>query len=414
LYLAFLKGGIDLLAPGGFLLYVLPRSFLVADNAEPLRTAISETCWVHVLADLSVVDVFGDVGTYTILLVLQKKQEGVEAPRALVARCSGFVGHALQDVVAGKTVETESYSIYPVEQATFHGDTWRISTPVQASLLAKFSAFPHLTDFLEVRQGLITGMDKVFIRPKSAVPESEQAIYIEFLSDRQIDKYRVPNETDRLVFYPYEGDRLIDTEELQARFPSTWEHLESHRDVLESRKSMSPLPAERWWQPTRPRSPKALLRPKIVTPHLILFPRFALDVHGKYGVSHSPYLFPSRSAPGEEMRVLLYFLAVLNSSAAHWQTITLSGKYRRGYAVLESATLKKVRVPSPATVPPATMKAINHIAGRLVMPDSNRDGQAEEELDHLVAGLYGIDVNAIPEIPVDGDSSDADLPDYRP
>ena len=61
LYLAFLKGGIDLLAPGGYLLFVLPRSFLVAENAQSLRRYIAETCWVHVLADLSDVDVFGDL-----------------------------------------------------------------------------------------------------------------------------------------------------------------------------------------------------------------------------------------------------------------------------------------------------------------------------------------------------------------
>ncbi len=402
LYIAFLKAGLDILSPGGFLLYVLPRSFLVANNAEKLRAVIAETCWMHVLVDLSDIDVFGEVNAYPILLVVQKKGTGVEAPRALVARCSGFVGHALQDVIAGNTTKTSTYSIYAVEQSRFYGDSWRVSTPEQANLLARFSVFPHLTDFLEVRQGLITGMDKVFIRAKSATPKSERAVYIDFLSDRQIDKYRVPKETDRVVFYPYEGERLLSTTEVRQRFPETWRYLESNESRLKERKSMSRLPADRWWQPVWTRAPRALLRPKIVTPHLILFPRFALDAEGKYGVSHAPYLFPSRTAPGEEIEILTYFLAVLNSSAAHWQMITLSGKYRHGYAVLEPATLKKVRVPSPAMISPTVMGTIRHHVGKLVDPEWERDGSAVEELDRIISDLYGIDLDYVSEVMIDG------------
>jgi len=407
LYLAFLKGGIDLLAAGGYLLFVLPRSFLVADSAQPLRSYIADTCWVHVLADLSDVDVFGDLGTYPILIILQKHQDGVEAPRALLARCSGFVGHALQDVVAGNTAEMPSYSIYRADQGMFRGDIWRVSTPKQAGLLEKFATFPKLSDFLEIRQGIVTGMDRVFIRAKVDVSPAEHSAYIELLRDRDIAKYQVPRESDWLVFYPFDGERLLEGTEIQTSYPETWAHLEANRANLEGRRSMSRLSPDRWWQPVWPRAPRAMLRPKIVTPHLVLFPRFALDSEGKYGVSHAPYLFPSRSAPGEEeRRLLLYFLAVLNSSAAHWQSITLSGKYRKGYAVLEPATLKKVRVPSPAVVPSAMMRTILEITNMLADPRMPRDPMAEEKLDQIVADLYGIDLAAVSEIPVGGDSSD--------
>ena len=408
LYLAFLNGGIDLLAPGGYLLFVLPNSFLVAESAGLLRSKIAETCWVHVLADLSDIDVFGGLGIYTTLIVLQKRQDGIEAPRAFLARCSGFVGHALQDIVDGNAAETPSYSIYRADQAMFQGDIWRVSSTRQAGLLEKFSHFPPLSGFLEVRQGIVTGMDKVFMRPKADVPPAERPVYIEMLRDREIEKYRVPRESDCLVFYPFEGERLLEESEVHAKYPETWAYLESHRGVLERRKSMSRLSPDRWWQPVWPRAPRALLRPKIVTPHLVLFPRFALDSEGKYGVTHAPYLYPSRSAPGEERSLLLYFLAVLNSSAAHWQSITLSGKYSRGYAVLEPATLKKVRVPSPAIVPPATMRTILQLVSRLADLDATPDAAAEERLDRIVADLYGIDLKAVSEIPVGGDPADAE------
>ena len=75
--------------------------------------------------------------------------------------------------------------------------------------------------------------------------------------------------------------------------------------------------------------------------------------------------------------------------------------------MLETATLKKVRVPSPAATPPATMRAILQLASRLADPITPHDATAEERLDQIVADLYGIDLAAVSEIPVVGDSSDA-------
>jgi hypothetical protein len=58
LYLAFLKGAIEHVAPGGMLCFVLPHSFLLSKSASELRHRISEEFVVRVLADLSQVAVF--------------------------------------------------------------------------------------------------------------------------------------------------------------------------------------------------------------------------------------------------------------------------------------------------------------------------------------------------------------------
>ena len=105
MFLALLKLGLDAVKPGGFVLYVLPRSFLIAPGAARLRREISETFWVRVLADLHEIPVFEGIGSYVILLILQRRVEyfagRLDNPKAVVIRCTELVGQALQNARRG-------------------------------------------------------------------------------------------------------------------------------------------------------------------------------------------------------------------------------------------------------------------------------------------------------------------------
>ena len=85
MYLGFLKRGIDVLKPGGYGFFVLPQSFLVGANAAGMRRYLSERCWVHCLADLSSIRVFGKTNNaHVVLLIFQRKDQTVgstETPR---------------------------------------------------------------------------------------------------------------------------------------------------------------------------------------------------------------------------------------------------------------------------------------------------------------------------------------------
>jgi len=130
-----------------------------------------------------------------------------------------------------------------------------------------------LREFLTVREGLVSGKDEVFILDSQCVPAGEEAVYVPFLSDRAMVRFHVPQETSQVVFYPYIDNEQLTEEMLQRQFKRTWEYLQHHREVLSRRPSVirEIFP---WWRPERPRLPAHLLRPKIVSPHLIVMPRF--------------------------------------------------------------------------------------------------------------------------------------------
>jgi|NGEPerStandDraft_6_1074524.scaffolds.fasta_scaffold09338_4 type I restriction-modification system DNA methylase subunit len=64
---------LEMVEEGGFVCLVLPQVFLLAKNAAFLRQKIFKSFDVRCLVDLSAVSVFEKVGTYSILLVLQKR-----------------------------------------------------------------------------------------------------------------------------------------------------------------------------------------------------------------------------------------------------------------------------------------------------------------------------------------------------
>lgn len=385
MFLAQLKMGMELVKAGGFLLYVLPHSFLIADNASKLRETIASDFHVRFVADLSDIPVFGSVGAYVLLLVLQKKPLApTELPKATIVRCLDYPGQALQDALDGRRFASEFYQIFDADQVIFKEARWQLLHPSETSLKTRLQRLPTLDKFLTVREGFVTGADDVFIRRTKDIPKEELAVYAPFLPDRAMERYATPKATGQSVFYPFIGDEKVTGDYVRQHFPETWKHLRENSQQLTKRKAVLAGKLA-WWLPERPRSPANMIRPKLVSPHLILVPRFSLDEQGGYAVSHSPLMYPTN--PGDELSLLRFFLAVLNSSIGHWQIANLSHKYSRGYAMLETKTLNKIRVPDPASVPPTQMKRIQQLVGRL--QDDNAWSKGEAELDVLVASLYG-------------------------
>ena len=387
-YLAFLRLGLDMLKPGGYGMFVIPHSFLLGKNASKMRKLILETSWIRCLADLSAIRVFGDNGSYVILLIFQKKIDAeYKAPSSLIIRCQDLVGIALQEALAGIQRETKFYSIYEVEQSAFGKDEWVILPPTESSILSKFQGLPTIENFLNVREGFISGADDIFIVSAEELPRGEESLFVPFLPDREMRLYAVPEKAAYYFFSSFLNGKKIEEAELKKNFPLTWNYLLSHKSMLQSRQPVLKGNLA-WWQPVRPRNPKDMMRSKIISPHLIVVPRFSLDSEGKYAVSHGPFLFPKGT--GTEDDLLRFFLAVLNSSACYWYMSKHSHKYRAGYTMLEPKTLKLTPVPDPARVDPALMRRILSLVDKRLAAKGAIALEYEKQLDQLVADLYNL------------------------
>ncbi|HWZ43573.1 MAG TPA: N-6 DNA methylase [Candidatus Saccharimonadales bacterium] len=390
LYLAFLKDAIERLHAGGFALFVLPHSFLLSKSAQGIRNWILEHCWIHCLADLSAIRVFEDTSVYVILLIVQRKGENLPDVKATIIKCQDQVGHALQDAIEGKRVEGKFYSIYDVDQSTFRSEGWLVLAPTEAAINRRFATLPALEEFLRVPQGLVSGADDVFILDNNVVPGDEPSLFIPLLRDREMQPYTVPKRTSQSVFFPYFEGVKVTEKMLQNDFPKTWSYLLKHRSRLEERKALTRY-RKAWWEPMWPREPDTLLRPKLVVPHLVIVPRFALDGKGRYAVSHSPFLI-ARVLSDEE-QILKLMLAILNSTPGFWHIQTHSHVYRHGYTMLESKTLARTPVPDINSWSSSDKKRLLGLVDKRLKAEGQQREAVSAEIDLFVSDAYGLTAN---------------------
>lgn len=384
-YLAFVKLALDAAKPGGFVCLVLPQTFLANANAKPLRDIIRQEYEVRCLVDLSEIDVFEGVGAYTILLILERRRGAVHwEGAAQIARIQDGVGPALQACLDRRTASTPFYQVFEVDQSYFSRDKWVVLSPQDASIEIKLSKLSPVSYYMDVNQGFATGSDKIFIRSKRDIPKEERAIWVDYLQDREMERYSVPRTVEKVVFFPFVDGLAIEEQDLQKKFPKTWAYLLSNQEALSARR------VSVWWQPTRSRKPEALLRPKIVCPHLVLTPKFGIDREGKYAVSHGPFVAPKRG-PHEEGR-LAYFAAVLNSSVFQWYMRSFAPKYGRGYTRLEVGFLSAFPVPDPTRIPPGEWNRLMDLVERA---SSGGDPMVDRQISTLVESFYQLDESEV-------------------
>lgn len=387
-YVALLKVGLDFLRPGGFAMYVLPHTFLYANNTQKLREVISTDFWIHLVADLSDIKVFEDVNSYTILLIIQRKSEVIGDPQATIVRCRSEVGEALSTALRGRVADNEFFQVFEAPQSTFAAQTWKLLPPRQRLLINQLEKLPPLSSLTRILQGVVTGADKVFIRKRADVPAKERTCWRPLLSDREMIPYLVPKDVENVVFYPAEDGRRLEEAEIKAKYPQTWSYLKRHENHLRSRKSLAEGGAE-WWRPQRLRESGPLFTAKIVCPHLMLTPRFAIDLKGRYAVTRSPFLVPTKEYSGGGDDLLKYVVAILNSAAGFWQITAQSHKYSRNYAMVENKTLNDFRLPDPRSVPTSFMRRLITLVNKRI--EAGFSSELEASIDKVVAELYGLE-----------------------
>ena len=382
LYYAFLKLSIEILKPDGYGLFVLPHSFLVNKGVSKIRDFLYEKTNIRFIGDLSSIPVFGDVSTYIILIIFQKKGPQSKNAQPLKLRCKNQVGKALEDVLNELQVTNDNYSIYYADNDDFSKVEWSILPSTEYLIEKKFQQFSPIDSFLDISSGIITGADNVFIIKQSNIPKGEEQVYKPYLSDKVMTPYAInENQTD-YIFYPFINSSLLTQSEIESNFPRTWEYLLHNKKQLESRKS---LPKE-WWMLRSPSTPDKILVPKIINPELSITPKFSIDNDGKYVVSHSSIIRLKKN--NYDVELLYFFLGILNSTPCYWYISNHSNKYNSGYNKIQPKTLKNTPTPDPFEI--EKNELIKFI--KLVKERINAKGEKiiflEKEIDIMACRFY--------------------------
>jgi len=375
LYVYFYARALELLAPGGMLVFISSNKWLRAGYGEKLRSHLAASCQVRSITDFGELPVFENAATFPMIFVAQKRKPG-EGDAGPVFTQVRSLDPPYPDVLA--LIEMFGIDL-PLD--AIQGARWRLTDPRSAAIISRMEERgAPLRTYVngKIYRGVVTGLNPAFVidsdtreRLVRECPRSADIIKPLVVGD-DVRKWRIERK-DRWLLYMYHGVDVLG-------FEGVLDHLRPYRDKLEGRATK-----QEWYELQQPqmRYRTAFERPKIMYPEIAKEPRFAFDDAGAYP-NNKTFFIPVQDR---------FLLGVLNSAPV-WaflkQTCSVLGDADKG-GRLELRAIYMERLPIPRATP-ADRDAIAELAQKCL--DAGGKGpqvaEWEAEIDERVAVLYGL------------------------
>lgn len=390
-YLAFLILSIKSLKSDGYGFFVIPQTFLSNSFSEGVRKYISDNCYIHRIVDLSSInDVFSNVSTYVILLIIQKKG-GKDKLNGLtqIVKARSFPGYALEYSLEMRPINNSFVEIFYRSEENFSND-WRLISAEEDNILQASENLISASQIFDIQQGVLSGADDIFILPDRH--NLGDALTVRYLPDRGMSRYQIKVDNAKDMLYPYTASTaLLSLSDIKLQSLPTLKYLESNKAQLIKRAEKD---ESNWWGFTRPRKRAYFERPKIITPNLVISPKFGLDIGDNLYVSRSTYLTIKDSIRNQagndiELQMLKFYLGILNSTIFYKRIEQSARKYRGSYIKIEVKTLKESLIPDFFNINPKVVQDMIAIVDRMIADGETEAGR--DIVESLAARAYGVE-----------------------
>lgn len=375
LYFPFFPLAYAAAADGGQVALITPNSWLGGFAASGLRSWMKTADAVRDIVDFGHHRVF-DAMTYTAVTFLaapEAREEG-ELRYADVA--------GLPDLATlpanWATSRTQTYHVSDLPD----GKPWRLAGPSAAAALAALSAHTPLTALADIRYGVTTNLNDVYLLDGARNPDGtyikvrDGVTYaLEAGITRRCVKVagltsQAQLDTDQTrIVYPYEltdaGPVILDEATLQNLYPNAYAYLTACRDELADRDKGKKTYAA-WYAYARTQS-LAPLGTTLLTPMYAKTPRFLRDDDPDSLFINGVAIAPRQISAD----VLGWFL---NSSACRFYVTHTSTPINGGYFAYQKPQIGSF------TIPELTNDQIAAL----------REAGTSQERDALIAAAYGL------------------------
>ncbi len=379
LFVYFYFRAVQLLRPGGMLVFISSNKWFRAAYGEKLRAYIAAATSVRSITDFGDLPVFESATAYPMIFAAQKggppvptrytRVESLLPPYPDMAAIIGAHGRELA-------------------LDAFKGSAWNFSDSATSALMRTMSAGTvPLGVYVngQIYRGVLTGFNEAFYvtsDQRAALIEADprSAEIIKPLVVGKDIKRWLPTYRDRWLIFTRRG---IDID----NYPAIEAHLTQWRDRLTPKtagaKKDDPgrKPGRyKWYEIQDDVAYYAIFdSPKIVFPDIAAEPRFAVDKHPAYADT-TIFLMPSDD---------LFLLGVLNSDVVGRFFSQVSPTVRGGYFRFKRQYVMQIPIPNSGA---SDRNAIGDLVqARLGMPAGNTSAAScEAEINARVEQLFGI------------------------
>ncbi len=386
----------------GVLGCVLPTSLFIFDSYSNLRTSISDSLTLSLIAKLGDF-VFEGALTDVSLFIGHRPQNSLVMPKLIWCNNEkGVVGAALRDLRKMSANNNESfivsekkYSIYTPAQFPILKDNWKVVSHnenkfvIDLDIALNQQRLTELNNIFTVKQGIRSGSNTAFVISISDydnLPNEEKYLYRKSINNDSIKGGKL-NLTN-YIWYPYNTDGLIFNNEkkLQQSAPKSYDRLKPYIDSLSSRKSISP---GSWWSLSRHRVWVTKAEPRLFSNEFGNSNSFAFDKKGDYVVERGNAWIPKKKFKNEDYYFYLAFfasdifdklLSIYNKQLSGGNSYDLSAKYSK-------------KIPIPDVHKCRDSAAYNDLSqlGQLIIEDGNKF--YKNKIDYILTQYFYMEYN---------------------
>ncbi|HNR30008.1 MAG TPA: TaqI-like C-terminal specificity domain-containing protein [Candidatus Hydrogenedentes bacterium] len=380
LYCYFYLRALQLLRPGGMLVFISSNKWFRANYGKTLRQHVAETCHVESITDFGDLPVF-EATAYPMIFVAQKRG----TPRG--TGVSPVIQDHEQDAHATVFTQVESLEPpYPDVRALIHrdgqrlpasaisGPTWTLAAAAAADRLRKMEqAGIPLGEYVngQIHYGIKTGFNKAFVidgekRAELTAQDRKSAEIVKPLAmGKDIRKWAIDRK-DRWLIVTKIGVDI-------KRYPAVFRHLKQWQPELERRYDKG----RHWWELRACDYYDEFEKPKIVFPDISKEARFAL-CEGPMFLGNTGYIIPV-SDP--------FLVGVLNSDSVTAYYSEISSQVRGDYLRFIYQYVSQIPIPEASS---AERRAIERLVRKCIDAGGVDCGEWEREINERVAALYGL------------------------
>jgi hypothetical protein len=397
----FLWRGVQSISPKGVIACILPASILNAQSHLKIREAISSHVSLCMVGKLGNHLLFSNAEIDTAVLVA-KSPKNNKPPLSLWAdhrlESSSSVLRALRRYNyhgrnSFNVISKSGFSIYENPSLSENLLSWSPRSYESFKLLKRLENFSKVKNIFEIREGISTGLNSVFILSKKdfeELPKKEKRFFRPAVITESINKGQLSDIS--YVFYPY-GEDLpkIQSEDDLQRY--TENYYKSYLLAKKSKLSSRPRKTENnWWTLNEYRAWQVEKIPKLVSTHFGKSGSFAWDDSGSYAIINGFAWFPKKEKALPEYIGLAY-LAILSCSFVNNLLSSVSNHVGRGQWDLSKRYMSNMPLPNlmAANLDLNILESLYKI-GSLVHSGQDFDNKM---LDRLVFTLYQLPENTI-------------------
>jgi type I restriction-modification system DNA methylase subunit len=354
-YMLFIEGALRILSDGGFCGLVLPNAFLRSSSGGHLREWIANHADLLEIIDFQDQPVFQNVGVYVCVVLFRKRQAEQTSPKVAVAKVYQLSSTpSAQLAKLGVAEESdETQEVFHIDQPSGTG-AWVLRNSTEKALHEKILqlAIPLKKTKIEIRQGVKTGADDIFIIENETIGKNvdassekrriEPKILIPFLRNRELRRWATKTKTNLIYPYDAKSGKLIPWARLQNDFPVCASYLHTKKVELSRRKS---LRGKEWYQLIEPRMAAVFADlPKLFIAELSMRPNICFTDTPRTAIAGSTG-GGSWIVVKDKTYEIYSLMAFFNSCVSEWFLRQVASVRRGGWLLFEQQALENLPVP---------------------------------------------------------------------